>query len=272
MGWVYLDDGFFDHPKAVAAGGDAVLLYLAGIAYCKRKNTGGRIHRDMVPRLTDRKNPVRLAVTLTDVGLWEADGDTFVIHDWADWNREDNRSDRARKAARARWGISKPDAQAMHTHPPSITSSNANGTTTGNARAPATTDAKPMLGDALVSSPQSHVSKSLLTVNDPSIGPSGDVEVKNPRPQPPTDLVARLRAVCHGQSPSIVQLEAIAVAAWARDHVDDRIIDEAIGYCATAKKPPDLPRAVAAVIRSKAADHGIHLSEFVPVTRKASDG
>lgn len=70
--------------------------------------------------------------------------------------------------------------------------------------------------------------------------------------------------VCQGENRELVRSEAARVAMWATPVVDVRIIDEAIGWAAQAVKPPDLPRAVAAVISQKAADRGIHFPEFHP--------
>lgn len=104
MPWVYLDDHFPDHPKVAAAGGDAAWLFVCGLAYSKRYATDGAIPRNQVARLTDRKNPLKLAGTLVTVGLWETADDGFQVHDYSDWNRPaESRSEAGRKAAEARW-------------------------------------------------------------------------------------------------------------------------------------------------------------------------
>jgi hypothetical protein len=125
MAWVYLDDHFPDHPKVVAAGGDAGWLFVCGLAYIKRYATGGTIPKSQVPRLSDRKAPTRLARRLVDVGLWEDDGGSYHVHDYHDWNKpEESRTAAARKAAKARW--------AKHA------SSNANAPADAHANAPNT--------------------------------------------------------------------------------------------------------------------------------------
>lgn len=83
-------------------------------------------------------------------------------------------------------------------------------------------------------------------------------------------LANRLVAVCAGQRPETIRREADAVTAWARRHVDDQVIDEAVGYLEQADQKPNLPRAAAKLIRSKAADHGIQIPEFKPPSRVAS--
>lgn len=84
--WVKLDDQFPDHPKVIAAGGDAAWLYVAGLCYCQAKLTDGRIPAAVVPRLTDRRQPMKLAERLVEVELWEADEDAFWVHDYHDHN------------------------------------------------------------------------------------------------------------------------------------------------------------------------------------------
>lgn len=104
MGWVYLDDQFPDHPKVTAAGGDAAWLFVCGLAYARRYNTGGRIPAAQVPKLSDRRRPRQVAAVLVRVGLWEPADDGFQIHDYPDWNRSsESRSEAGRKGAAARW-------------------------------------------------------------------------------------------------------------------------------------------------------------------------
>lgn len=104
MAWVYLDDHFPDHPKIVLAGGDAGWLWACGLAYVRRYATEGRIPKGQVPKLSDRKNPARLAQRLVDVGLWLDEGEHYRYHDYGDWNKpQASRSEAGRKAAQARW-------------------------------------------------------------------------------------------------------------------------------------------------------------------------
>lgn len=86
MTWVKLDDQFPDHPKVIAAGGDAAWLYVAGLCYCQAKLTDGHIPRGIVVRLTDRRHPLVLANQLVKVGLWEEDADGFRVHDFMEYN------------------------------------------------------------------------------------------------------------------------------------------------------------------------------------------
>lgn len=132
MAWVYLDDQFPDHPKVVLAGGDAAWLFVCGLAYCRRYSTGGEIPAAQVARLTDRRQPAKLAAKLVEVGLWEVDGDRYQVHDYSEWNRsEKSRSEAGRKAARARWDTQR-NANASESHSERIESADASGCTTPN--------------------------------------------------------------------------------------------------------------------------------------------
>lgn len=121
MTWAYLDDGFPEGEKVVLAGGDAGWLYVCALCYCRRKKNHGIFPRNIVPQLSDRKNPAGLARRLVDVELWEELGDAFYsIHDYEQWNKlaEDEqraRSEKAKHAALSRWHgkDARADAQAL---------------------------------------------------------------------------------------------------------------------------------------------------------------
>lgn len=80
-------------------------------------------------------------------------------------------------------------------------------------------------------------------------------------------LTKRLANICTATNRSVAHSEAALVVCWALEHVDARIVDEAITYA--TQKPPTLPRGVAAVIAAKASDHGITMPAFRPLTRLA---
>lgn len=120
MAWVYLDDQFPDHPKVARAGGDAGWMFVCGLAYVRRHETGGLIPAAQVARLTDRRQPQRLAERLVAVDLWEVvDDEHYAVHDYHEWNKpQESRSAAGRKAAQARWGKrnATADANASETH------------------------------------------------------------------------------------------------------------------------------------------------------------
>lgn len=88
-----VDDGLPEHRKVVAAGGDAGWLHVCGMAYASRNRTDGFIPKGVVPRLSDRRQPDKLAARLCEATLWHAAGheckrcpqpsqDEYVIHDY----------------------------------------------------------------------------------------------------------------------------------------------------------------------------------------------
>ena len=52
--------GMPEHPKIVAAGGDAAWLWLCMMAYCRRNRTDGVFAGNVVPRQSDRRQPMKL--------------------------------------------------------------------------------------------------------------------------------------------------------------------------------------------------------------------
>jgi hypothetical protein len=104
--WVRVDDGFFEHPKTVAAGDAAAYLFLAGLGYCNRRLTDGRIPKAMVPRLTTARRWPALAARLVEVGYWEDHGDCYQSHDYLEWNdsRAEVEAKREQKATAGRAG------------------------------------------------------------------------------------------------------------------------------------------------------------------------
>ncbi len=99
MSWAKLDDQFADHPKIVTAGPLAAWLYVAGLTYCCRYLTDGRIPEAAVPRLAnfgglarlgpDGWQPVdvgELVAALVENQLWEPCEGGYLIHDYLDYN------------------------------------------------------------------------------------------------------------------------------------------------------------------------------------------
>lgn len=102
MSWVKLDDQFPQNPKIIRAGGDAAWLYVCGLCYCAAQLTDGVIPAELVPRLSDRKQPLRLAGRLVEVGLWRKVEDGYSVNDFLDFNPPRARVLAEREAARER--------------------------------------------------------------------------------------------------------------------------------------------------------------------------
>lgn len=119
MMWARLDDTYCDHPKILRAwrrDRAAVGLHVMAITYCARHRTDGRVPGEWVeavmPKATERR---RTLDVLVDVGLFEPDGDDFLVHDFLDYHgsREETatrqaeisrvRSEAGKRGAVARW-------------------------------------------------------------------------------------------------------------------------------------------------------------------------
>lgn len=95
-GVFYVSDGMPEHPKILAAGGDAGWLQVCALGYARRNHTDGIIPANVVPRLSDRRQPARLARILVQERIWHEPGHdcaacpqplpgTYLIHDYLDW-------------------------------------------------------------------------------------------------------------------------------------------------------------------------------------------
>lgn len=103
MPWVKLDDQFFAHPKIVDLPKDAKLLYLAGLTHAAAQLTDGRLSTGAVRIVAAMVDVDRTeAGVLVNAGLWDADDDGYVIHDFLQYNRSADqvKADRARAAER----------------------------------------------------------------------------------------------------------------------------------------------------------------------------
>lgn len=260
---VFLDDGFFEHPKTVAAGGQAAWLFVCMLGYANRAlfqgrtpgsalrlETAGRVPKNMIPRLTDLEDSESLAARLAVVKFCHDGGDFYEIHDYVGWNAAAlERAERARRAAVTRWSS---NARASAGHMLNGAGSNAR----ANAQA--------MPVPVPVPEVQSQSPAFPDTSNGAANRPNRDREPKTGGRTPQADA-ARLIALCTARNRNTVQFEAVAVIAWAQTYVDHMIIDEAIGWFEQADEKPALPRAVAALIRRKAADHEIVMPEFATI-------
>lgn len=126
--YVKLNDSFPEHWKVVDVGGDAGWLYVCALAYASRNLTDGRIPIGLVSRLSDRKQPAKLAARLVEVRLWHTAGhdcprceqpgpNEYVIHDYLIHQRSAAKVDEI-KAKRAVAGRSGGVRKAANTKAP----------------------------------------------------------------------------------------------------------------------------------------------------------
>jgi hypothetical protein len=83
--WLRIDDHMVEHPKLVEVGGDAGWLHLCAMSWSARHGTDGFVPDGIVLRVSDRRQPAKLAVALERARLWERVEGGFQIHDWAEY-------------------------------------------------------------------------------------------------------------------------------------------------------------------------------------------
>ena len=246
MGWLYVDDGFPEHHKAVQAGGDAGWLWLCAYAYVNRNDSGGYIPKALVPRLSDRKNPRRLAAKLVEVGLWEDKGDAFYMHDYDIWNaKQMARRAAGRKAAEARWSHNDRNADDMPTHMRSHDNRNA-----GAMPSPQSLSLSPSLsGSDLVQWP-----------SDRRVPGAVETEMEIEKAGALTHRIVQLFVAAGVEKPQIKPV--MDLVQWALTHLDANLVDEAVGYVEGRDSKPRTVKYLAKTFRSWGAQRGVEMPEF----------
>lgn len=103
MAWVKLDDQFFANPKVIDLPKDAKLLYLGGLTHAAAQLTDGALTPGAVRLIAAMVDVDRShAAALVTAGLWDVDGDNYIIHDYHSYNRtaEQVKADRDANAKR----------------------------------------------------------------------------------------------------------------------------------------------------------------------------
>lgn len=103
MGWVKLDDGFFLHPKAVAAGRDGRDLFLTALCWSNQQMTDGVVPAHTLPIISALSGVAdydQAASRLVEVGLWETHVDGWAVHDFLGFQQ--SRSEREEWLAKDR--------------------------------------------------------------------------------------------------------------------------------------------------------------------------
>lgn len=106
MPWGKLDDRYDDNPKvrrAWHAHPRAVGLHSMAITHCARNETDGRLDDLwLAEKLPVKRERQQVLAALLDAGLFERDGDDFIVHDYLDYNpsRAQLEAKRAKEADR----------------------------------------------------------------------------------------------------------------------------------------------------------------------------
>jgi hypothetical protein len=103
MGWVRLEDDFYDNGKFASAGPLGTALWVVGLAWSNRNLTDGVIPESVARRLVDWKGThwrawegelvgsceepanTDVAEHLVAIGLWEYHDGGYLIHDYHDY-------------------------------------------------------------------------------------------------------------------------------------------------------------------------------------------
>jgi hypothetical protein len=112
MPWFRLDDSFHSHPKVIAAGNEAVGLFVRCGTYAAEHTTDGIIAEEIAElygasATGSRRNPgtgkpETLAETLVRTGLWHRVRRGWTIHDYLDYNPSRAAVEKERKDAAER--------------------------------------------------------------------------------------------------------------------------------------------------------------------------
>jgi hypothetical protein len=108
--WIRLDTAMPDHPKIIglvdghSQGRAAAFVWVCSLTYAGKHGTDGFITKSALGRINGRSVDARL---LVEAGLWKDEGIGWSINGWAEFQQVTDetrtRSEKARKAALARW-------------------------------------------------------------------------------------------------------------------------------------------------------------------------
>jgi hypothetical protein len=100
VSWAKLDDHFYCHRKVLAAGLAATGLFSRSLSYAAAHETNGQIAREVADLLS--YGDAELCTRLVDVGLWEAAGDGYLVHDYLRFNPSARQLEKQRRETAAR--------------------------------------------------------------------------------------------------------------------------------------------------------------------------
>lgn len=106
MSWLRIDDGFIEHERIDPLSDRALRLHVAALCHCARNLTDGHVTEKNTKVLRARASNAtqRHIDELLAAGVWQKNGDGYVIRDYLDYNpaAEKVREERASAAERMR--------------------------------------------------------------------------------------------------------------------------------------------------------------------------
>lgn len=248
MGWARFDDRRAMNGKLREAGFAARGLDEAAICQVAADMSDGHISRKTVEMLAaahGERRWQRLVDVLVKVGRWEVNGAGWYIHDYLEYN-----------PSRAAWLDGKAKKQAAGRRGGQASAS-ARGQPSGEANAQADPSPSP-----------TRVSQSQSLLNPMPRNAETETGTSRAETETTAALAHDISALCQGRNRTVVNIEAAAVVAWCYPLVDRSLIEESIFWFRQQSKPPDLPRAIAGLIATKAADRHVQLPTFqLPLRR-----
>ncbi len=102
MPWVRIDDGFWSHPKVMAAGLEATGLFVRALSWSCQQLTDGKIPKNMMPALGGGARTKKLEAKLSEVALWVDEGGHYHVPDFLEYNKSREEVLKKRKEAAGR--------------------------------------------------------------------------------------------------------------------------------------------------------------------------
>lgn len=96
MAWLKIDDGMMEHPKILGLTDKEFRVHMHALCYTGRRREP-HIHKTALPILCATP---KQAGKLADAGLWDVEGDGWVIHDWDEYQTPKTDADRQREHRR----------------------------------------------------------------------------------------------------------------------------------------------------------------------------
>lgn len=92
--WARLDDALIDHQKVFTAGellgpnGAAIAIgfYAIALMWSNKQLSDGHLSKAVIKSFRHVKNPLAVADALAQAGLFDKNGNGYVIHDFSDFN------------------------------------------------------------------------------------------------------------------------------------------------------------------------------------------
>lgn len=105
MTWMKIEDSLPEDPQSIEIGEDACWLFVCAIAYCSRNLTDGKLPKNVVPRLTSKRNVAALTKKLLAIGWLREEGGEYVVVNYLKYQRSKAEVVQDREYARRRTAL-----------------------------------------------------------------------------------------------------------------------------------------------------------------------